>query len=157
MTPTGTVPVGALARVPPTRHNCSSFRRCADVRTLHYTPSHLTFRIFLAVLERLFLHMNFGVRSSSSPIRILLSLMYISKTVTVSIQDIFPEGKNHQLEQWFSTWQCLDKVSIVAPGLAPSSERVGSSRRHRDLPGPQGSSATLGKPSLKCLHTGFLC
>lgn len=68
------------------------------VRTLHYTPSHFTFRIFLAVLERLFFHMNFGVRSRSSPIRILLSLIYLSKTVTVSIQDIFPEGKNHQLE-----------------------------------------------------------
>lgn len=62
---------------------------------LHYTT-------FLADLECLFFHINFGIRLSSCLIRILLHLIHISVIVSTSIQDVFPEGESHQLEQWFS-------------------------------------------------------
>lgn len=67
--------------------------------TLHSPPLPFTSRIFLAVLKYLFFYTNFGIRPSSSLVRILLSLIYVSVAVSVSIQDVFPEGKNHQLEQ----------------------------------------------------------
>lgn len=65
---------------------------------LHYTT-------FLADLECLFFHMNFGIRLSSCLIRILLRLIHISVTISTSIRDVFPEGESHQLSSGSQLWE----------------------------------------------------